>query len=316
MSWYQKNKLEFLHDKIYHEEKDYKGIKEFYCLCGNEYKHKPPTPIINEFGPCDLIKLDKALKLENFFCQTHNIQICCVCSVQCHNKCKIVKAKVIKTNAKSKRKPEKCLCKNECHTSYNEVAFTFPLNEYQKLSGVHIWPIQILNILFNNKRTFHKLYTLFTSMLNRGDFTEKEERKFITLLELFSNTFNRKFKTFYYHEDILIMFNFDNLIKYIPTIELNNQSNILLKFRLIFILLFVHLRRDFQMVKTLTSIDFLCSTVLERLEYKTILGKPNIFMDSGSADGKASGSGKRAREKEAGRWSEACVWHPVCPGAA
>ena len=276
----KKKKLEFLHDKIYHEEKDYKGIKEFYCLCGNEYKHKPPTPIINEFGPCDLIKLDKALKLENFFCQTHNIQICCVCSVQCHNKCKIVKTEVIKTNVKSRRKPEKCLCKNECHTSYNEVAFTFPLNEYQKLSGVHIWPIQILNILFNNKRTFHKLYTLFTSMLNREDFTEKEERKFISLLELFSNTFNRKFKTFYYHEDILIMFNYDNLIKYIPTIELNNRPNILLKFRLIFILLFVHLRRDFQMVKTLTSIDFLCSTVLERIEYKTILGKPNIFMEN------------------------------------
>ena len=84
--------------------------------------------------------------------------------MQCHNKCKIKKTKATNTKIKNKRKVEKCLCKNECHTSYNEVAFTFPLNEYQKLSGVHIWPIQIMNILFSNKRTFHRLYTLFISI--------------------------------------------------------------------------------------------------------------------------------------------------------
>ena len=183
----KKEKLEAILHKISAEEKDYKGIKEFYCLCGNEYKHNPPTPVINEFGPCDLIKLDMALKLENFFCQTHQIQICCVCSVQCHNKCQITKTKKLNVNV-SKRRPEICLCRNECHTSYNEVAFTFPLNDYQKLSGVHIWPIQIMNILFNNKNTFHKLYTLFISMLNREEISEKQEKKFISLLELFSNT--------------------------------------------------------------------------------------------------------------------------------
>ena len=93
--------------------------------------------------------------------------ICCVCSVQCHNKCKITKTKKVFDPHKSRRRMDKCLCRNECHTSYNEVAFTFPLNEYQKLSGIQIWPIQILNILFNNKRTFHKLSVLFTSILNK-----------------------------------------------------------------------------------------------------------------------------------------------------
>ena len=275
----KKEKLEAILHKISAEEKDYKGIKEFYCLCGNEYKHNPPTPVINEFGPCDLIKLDMALKLENFFCQTHQIQICCVCSVQCHNKCQITKTKKLNVNV-SKRRPEICLCRNECHTSYNEVAFTFPLNDYQKLSGVHIWPIQIMNILFNNKKTFHKLYTLFISMLNREEISEKQEKKFISLLELFSNTFDRKFKTFYYHEDILKMFDYGSLINYLPNIQLTNKANILLKFRLIFILLFVHLRRDFQTIKSLTSIDFLCSTALDRIKYKKILGKPNIYMEN------------------------------------
>ena len=271
-------KFEAFHSKINKKEKDYIGIEEFYCLCGCEYKHKPPSFIINDFGPCDLLKLDKALKLENFFCETHQIQICCVCSVQCHNNCVITKTK--KAINQNKRRPDKCLCKNDCHTSYNEVAFEFQLDEYQKLSGVHIWPIQIMNILFNNKRTFHKLYTLFISKLNREELTDKEEKKFVSLLKLFSNNFNRKFKTFYYHEDILMMFNYESLITYIPTLELKVRTNVLLKFRLIFILLFVHLRKDFQTVKSLTSIDFLCSTALERIKYKKILGKPNIFTEN------------------------------------
>ena len=277
----KQKKLEAINNKITFGDHDYKGIKEFYCLCGSEYKHNPPTPFISEFGPCDLIKLDKALKLENFFCENHKIQICSVCYAQCHNKCVITKSQKINIVNKNKRRPDKCLCKNDCHTSYNEVAFTFPLNEYQRLSGVHIWPIQILNILFNNKRTFHRLYTLFTSMLNKEeDFTEKEEKRFVSLLELFSNTFNRKFKTFYYHEDILMMFNYENLINYIPNLKpKDRRSDLLLKFRLMFILLFIHLRKDFQTVKCLTSVDFLCSTVLERIKYKTVLGKPNIYTD-------------------------------------
>ena len=96
--------METFQDKISIGQNDYKGIKEFYCLCGNEYKHDPPNPIINEFGPCDLIKLDKALKLENFFCENHNIQICCVCSVQCHNRCKVRKTKKENNDIKSIRK--------------------------------------------------------------------------------------------------------------------------------------------------------------------------------------------------------------------
>ena len=268
------------HEKSYMNEKDKKGIKEFFCLCGKEYKHKPPYPIINEFGPCDLIKLDKALKLDNFFCDTHKILICCVCSVQCHKTCKITKTKQVFQPFKTRRKIDKCMCKNECHTQYNEVAFTFPLNEYQKLSGIQIWPIQILNILFNNKRTFHRLSVLFTSILNNEKISEKEEKKFLSLLTLFSNTFNRKFKTFYYHVDILEIFNYQNLITYLQQIEHKNAKNITVKFRFIFIFLFIHLRHDFQTIKSLTSIDFLCSSPLERIKYKIILGKQTMFNEN------------------------------------
>ena len=261
-------------------EKDYKGIKEFYCICGREYKHNPPYPLINEHGPCDLIRLDQVLKLNNFYCENHKLRICCICSVKCHNKCKIVTKNKEEHQKLNRRKRDICMCINECHTSYNEVAFQFPLDEYQKLSGIHIWPIQILNILFYSKRTFHKLSNLFISVLNKEKTTEKDEKKFISLLKLFSNTFNRKFKTFYYNDDILDIFNYQNLINYIHDIKLNNSTNVILKFRLIFILLFVHLRKDFQNIKCITSIDFLCSSPLERIKFKIILGKQTIYNEN------------------------------------
>jgi hypothetical protein len=225
----RENKLEFQSKPLSNsiENKDYKGIKEFYCLCGSEYKHNPPIPIIIEHGPCDLMKLDKALKLDNFYCEFHNVQICCVCYVQCHSECRKKPSKLVNDKNKSRRYRDKCFCKNECHTSYNEVAFSFPLDKYQELSGVHIWPIQILNILFR-KETFGKLIHLFTSIINREEVVEegdKKERKFISLLESFSNTFNRKFKTFYYHEKILEMFDYGRLIKYIHTIEIKKKIN-------------------------------------------------------------------------------------------
>ena len=49
-------------------------------------------------------------------------------------------------------------------------------------------------------------------------------------MELFSNTFTRKFKTLYYEEDIINMFNYDTLIEYIKNIEIDSPEMILLKF--------------------------------------------------------------------------------------
>ena len=182
---------------------------------------------------CDLIILDQSLKVGMFFCENHQIMICCVCSVECHKKCTIKK---YKANNEDKRD---CLCDGENHTNYNEIAFTFPLDDYKKLSGVSVWPIQILNILFKQKR-LENISRLFKSMINKEEISEDDRKEFFPLLELFSSTFNRKFKTPYYDEEIINIFDFKNLVEYIKNIELNNTSMIILKIKLIFILLFVH----------------------------------------------------------------------------
>ena len=300
------------------EENNFLNDKEFGCYCGIRLKHKPDKIIRKELISCNLIELDNVLDIDNFFCETHNINICCICSVTCHKDCQITKNS--KHQIITNKNANKCLCESDNHTSYNEIALSFPLNEYQKLSGIQVWPIQILNILFKNQNIFQKMSNLFTYIMNQIDNKKKNKKKknkkehkhkhskdknkdkednnedknkedenkenednensemkekFLPLLQLFSNTFNRKFKTFYYIEEIENLFEFEKLIYHIEIKDEDrnnfNPKNILIKFRLTFILLFIYLRKDFQIVKSLTSVDFLTNNILERIYYKKIL---------------------------------------------
>ena len=253
------------------EENNYMGDKEFACYCGNILKHKvlkiPKISLI----PCSMIQLDDALGVSMFYCNTHQKTLCCICSVECHKKCKISKY-----NEKI-NEIALCQCNSEKHTIYNEVAFMFDLDDYKKLSGARVWPIQVLNILFSHKNNFENLIELFSSVLNSKEISPEKQERFFCLLELFTNVFNRKFKTFYFQEDILNMFKFDNLVECIQNINITDASSVILKFRLFFALLFLHFKRDFQMVKCFTSIDFITNTILERIEYRKILSKPSIY---------------------------------------
>ena len=255
--------------QIKKKEEDYKGKKNFACFCGNILKHEIKDVKKKEKRMCDLIILDQSLKVGSFFCETHQISICCVCSVECHKKC------TIKRNKSNNNKKE-CVCDGDNHTTYNEIAFTFPLDEYQKLSGISVWPIQILNILFKQKR-LENISNLFKAMLNKEEISEEQRKEFFPLLEIFSSTFNRKFKTPYYEEEIFNIFEYKNLVEYIKNIEINNAGMITLKIKLIFILLFVHLKNDFKSTKSLISNDFLCNNLLERIQYRKILMKDTIF---------------------------------------
>ena len=259
--------------KIKKKEEDYKGKKNFACYCGIKLKHEILEIKKKEKRNCDLIVLDQSLKVGTFFCETHQISICCVCSVECHKKCIIKKHKQKIGNNNNNRE---CECDGENHTTYNEIAFIFPLDEYQKVSGVSVWPIQILNILFNQKK-LENISNLFKSMINKEEISEDQKKEFFPLLELFSKTFNRKFKTPYYVEEIINTFEYKNLVKYIRNIEINSSLMVNLKIKLIFILLFVHLKNDFKFTKTLISNDFLCNNLLERIQYRKIIMKKTIF---------------------------------------
>lgn len=290
MVCHEKCRYEIMAHHPEQEEENTLPIQTFYCACGVINKHMITKIQAKDLVPCEMMKLDIILQVDCFFCHDHNILICAICSVVCHKKCKVTIKDVLDDNEELA-----CKCKSEYHTKYNEIALTFPLEDYKKVTGVKIWPIQILNILFATKTTFSNMSELFTKKLN--EFTENNgsnlrkpqkikndlkiqfSKEFYTLLELFSNTFNIKFKTYYYHDEMTKMFKYQQLFSFLKSLEIVNSETALTKFRLLFVMLFIHLRRDYQLIKSFTSNDFLCSTVLDRLKFKIFFNSNSVFTD-------------------------------------
>ena len=250
-------------------------LKDFFCYCGVNLKHILDNIENSKKVSCTMMKLDHILGITPYNCISHSSIICCICAAVCHKNCKIEKIDKIDNDLT-------CECDSNFHTNFNELALSFPLDQYKKVANIDIWPIQILNILFSTKSTFSRMSAFFKRSLNNEiDFDNINNialiNKFEKLLELFSDSFNRKFKTYYYVEEMSNMFPFENLFNYIKNFEATNSQTSIIKFRLLFILLFIHLRKDFNTIKSFTSNDFYCNTVLERLKLKKILETDIIF---------------------------------------
>ena len=268
-----RRKLEIIRPELVAAEK--LKNEKFACFCGTNLKHIPTKIEIKSLIPCLMMTLDRVLGVDIYFCHNHSIVICGICSVFCHKNCKVE----MKDNISDIEK-FKCHCYSERHTNYNEIAFSFPIEDYKKASGAIVWPIQILNLLFQNKNTFFKMRKLFIQSLENNNLDKNGNlfsKKFYRLLQLFSGTFNRKFRSYYYHKDLESMFEYNKVFDFIQRLEMNNKESTLTKFRLLFIILFIHLRKDFQILKSLTSIDFMSSSVIDRLRFKKMLKCDNVF---------------------------------------
>ena len=94
-----------------------------------------------------MMKLDQGLGIHPYHCISHNFIICCICAVVCHKNCKVEKIEGIDDELT-------CECNSDYHSNFNELALSFPLDQYKKVANIDIWPIQILNILFFTKICF------------------------------------------------------------------------------------------------------------------------------------------------------------------
>jgi hypothetical protein len=231
-----------------------------------------------------MLQLDNILSISPRKCIKHQIIICCVCAVVCHAHCDDNRHPGNDDNKVDEKYNDlSCECESNYHSEFNELAFSFPLEQYKQDYNIDIWPIQILNILFSTKSNFQKMSMFlqqslsYKNILNGGYENITTVHKLGNLLELFSNTFNRKFKTYYYHEEMSKMFDFDELFNFIKKIKITNGINAIIEFRLFSILLFMHLKKDFNTLKTLTTNDFYCNNVLERLKLKCVRKSGTIF---------------------------------------
>ena len=258
------------------EKKEKLGLTKFYCHCGVIKKHSVEVNIISNKNKCGMMQLDQELGITPYTCVTHDMVVCCICAVVCHKDC--TKTSEIQVEAVTS-----CNCVSDFHSKLNEMALSFPLEKYKEISNVDIWPIQILNLLFSGK-IFNNMKEFFGKFLNNEiDFRKQNKvivKKFADLLELFANTFNAQFKSYYYNEEITKMFQYNKLFLFLQNFEVFDDYTCIIKFRLLFILLFIHLRKDYQVYKVLTSNDFLCNDVLMRLSLKKLYRINNLFTKS------------------------------------
>ena len=273
---HKKCRENLIEDQKVVEKKEKLGLIKFYCHCGVIKKHCVENNIISNKHKCGMMQLDQELGIPPYTCITHDVVVCCICAVVCHKDCTI-SSEIQVENVNS------CNCVSDFHSKLNEMALNFPLEQYKKISNVDIWPIQILNLLFSGK-TFNNMKDFFHKFLsNEIDFKKQSKaivRKFADLLELFANTFNAHFKTYYYNEEITNMFQYNKLFLFLKNFEVYDDYTCIIKFRLLFILLFIHLRKDYQVYKSLTSNDFLCNDVLMRLSLKKLYRINNLFTTS------------------------------------
>ena len=248
----------------------------FTCYCGEKLKHKKPKPPSKNFKACKMINFDKIIGHKNhYFCPKHNVKICSVCAKECHSTCDNVLPLTEDVLGCE------CVDKNN-HNDYNE--FTFNFAKVQTKKGTNyimkdLWPIQVLNILFETK-IYKKLEIFVKEQLDSAKTGKaKFPAPFPRIIGLFSDTFNKKFKTFYYHEEIMQLFKYQSLVQYIKKIEPSNNGARMLKFRMLFLILFLHLKKDFQLLKSLTSNDFISGSLLERLIYRKFMHSKNIYTE-------------------------------------
>ena len=121
---------------------------------------------------CTMSDFDRKIgSTKQFYCQTHKIVLCSICSKECHANCPDVIAR--ETN-----EIKDCQCSDNNHSEYNEFTFVLAKSktnedyENNMEKGGHeiarLWPIQILNLLFETEGTFNQLIPFVQSIINTG----------------------------------------------------------------------------------------------------------------------------------------------------
>ena len=180
---------------------------------------------------CTMSDFDRKIgSTKQFYCQTHKIVLCSICSKECHANCPDVITR--ETN-----EIKDCQCSDNNHSEYNEFTFVIAKSktnedyENNMEKGGHeiarLWPIQILNLLFETEGTFNQLIPFVQSIINTGSegTLAKFENPFPRIIGLFSDTFDRKFKTAYYHPSIIQLFRYEKLCPFLKNIVPQTRFN-------------------------------------------------------------------------------------------
>jgi hypothetical protein len=249
-------------------------IEKYICDCGKHDKHKIMATKKSDNKPeCKFDEVDRKIKNScSYFCSEHNHKLCSICYHECHSDCnESAKKKVHLEKADEKFE---CECQHDNHLAMNEFTFNINPTEYQNECNLpFIWPVQMLNVLFASETSFVNL----TKYIHKNLKELKKEVQFSNIISMLSGVFTKDFNTYYYHPNISNLFPYEKFIVFFYKFRTSSIDDLVLKMRMVNILLFMHLKKDFTDVKEFTISDFMTSTILDRLLYKKFLVNPNVY---------------------------------------
>lgn len=263
----------------------------FVCECGkgkHDINNKINQSEMFMDKKCYLSDVDQNLK-NKFIYSCNNCwtkSLCYTCYIKCHKMCKSRRKNIPDDYEYNKTDYRRtCECTHNNHTNLitlNSLILTLTSpTTFSYESIPFVWQIQILNSFFQSehlpKAFFTPIDNFFRNYIEETEI-KKLDSNFSYVTIVLSKNISNAALYYYYHPKIIDMLPLNKIISLLHKFkdkDLIENSNLICA--LLMIVLFVHLKKDFQDFKNLCVFDFLVSNPLERIIMRKFLFTESIY---------------------------------------
>ena len=266
--------------------KKHDEFASFICECGRKLHVLNKKIETTKGSMCMFLELD--YKLHNkatYSCETCNVKtLCYICYLKCHgSKYNCVTKKKLTTDPFA-NKNKVCLCTHENHSS-RIILNKFMNNIFQGKSNYDtipfVWKSQILNCAFDGsiyQTLYEKVYTYILSF-HSATFDENGiDDIAIDTLSRFVINISKTKKFYYLHDNLIRVIPMNKLIMLINSFQNNHLVDYSIFISgLLNLFLVLHLKKDFQGMKSMCYKDFLMTNSIDRLNMKLFIFTNTIY---------------------------------------
>jgi hypothetical protein len=233
------------------------GEEAFICHCGKELRHEIRKPKVN---PCNLSPI--VTKYSHYLCYICNKKFCVLCNTFCHYGC------LGDTQQLTKGLAIECSCEDNYHHLNDFLLHKEKINNILGLTKYNC-PYQLIYDLVEDG-IMDNLIELVKTYLRKTDLKKIDESERYKVNEIFEN-FNDLitiYQNYYFHNNLRELFNYE----FMSNQFIQGKLDFYYFYSLYFIYSF-ELQIDFKFYTKFSAKDYLCTTITERLQNRTLFHK-------------------------------------------